>query len=342
MRVQTYPDMLQLMLEAENEGDKETEVDPEIDHRKQLRTSAGWTRKGLTESEIEANSFIFLIAGYENTALMMAFLLFELAEHPECLQKVQEELDEKLGKKEVDYETVQELTYLEMCLNETMRLYPPGVAHTPEGRASRHPFSFLPFGYGPRNCIGMRLVLVEMKMAIAALLRQFSPVRSPKASIVNTNARLSTLKKTCRTLSEYTVYDETCFEFALGTGHNCNMKTAIAVLLCALVASAMGGILLGGGGLGGVKSVIALLLCALVASAMGGYLLGGGYGGYGAGLGGLSKTIMRDKTVIALLLCALVASAMGGNLLGGYGYGYGLGLGGLPTGIEAKVFKNSF
>ncbi|XP_025087435.1 cytochrome P450 3A21-like [Pomacea canaliculata] len=125
---ETYPDMLQLMLEAENEGDKETEVDPEIDHRKQLRTSAGWTRKGLTESEIEANSFIFLIAGYENTALMMAFLLFELAEHPECLQKVQEELDEKLGKKEVDYETVQELTYLEMCLNETMRLYPPGVA----------------------------------------------------------------------------------------------------------------------------------------------------------------------------------------------------------------------
>ncbi|PVD34493.1 hypothetical protein C0Q70_05768 [Pomacea canaliculata] len=129
---ETYPDILQLMLEAENEGDKETEVDPEIDHSKELRTSAGWTRKGLTESEIEANSFIFLVAGYENTALMMAFLLFELANHPECLQKVQEELDEKLGKKEVDYQTVQELTYLEMCLNETMRLYPPGVTHTPE------------------------------------------------------------------------------------------------------------------------------------------------------------------------------------------------------------------
>ncbi|XP_025086709.1 cytochrome P450 3A5-like [Pomacea canaliculata] len=225
---ETYPDILQLMLEAENEGDKETEVDPEIDHSKELRTSAGWTRKGLTESEIEANSFIFLVAGYENTALMMAFLLFELANHPECLQKVQEELDEKLGKKEVDYQTVQELTYLEMCLNETMRLYPPGVTidgsrenvlrtrlgdvHVPKGmhivfptftftlihtgdpmtssqrgihrrQSFSHPFSFLPFGYGPRNCIGMRLVLVEMKMAIAALLRQFSPVRSLRRRI---------------------------------------------------------------------------------------------------------------------------------------------------------------
>ncbi|XP_025087437.1 glycine-rich cell wall structural protein 2-like isoform X2 [Pomacea canaliculata] len=104
--------------------------------------------------------------------------------------------------------------------------------------------------------------------------------------------------RTCRTLSEYTVYDDT--QFALGTAYNCNMKTAIAVLLCALVAGTMGGYLLGGGaGLGG----------------LGGAGLGGsygGYGGYGRGIGG----------------------GIGGGSGGGYGGygGYGRGIGGSSGG----------
>ncbi|KAK3579645.1 hypothetical protein CHS0354_034150 [Potamilus streckersoni] len=42
---------------------------------------------------------------------------------------------------------------------------------TPEARANAHPLSFLSFGYGPRNCIGMRLALVEAKIAIVHILR---------------------------------------------------------------------------------------------------------------------------------------------------------------------------
>jgi len=33
--------------------------------------------------------------------------------------------------------------------------------------------TFLPFGTGPRNCIGGRFALLEMKMALAKVLRQF-------------------------------------------------------------------------------------------------------------------------------------------------------------------------
>lgn len=48
--------------------------------------------------------------------------------------------------------------------------------HTPEAKAARHPFSFLPFGMGPRNCIGMRFAELELKMAVASILQKFSPV----------------------------------------------------------------------------------------------------------------------------------------------------------------------
>ena len=42
-----------------------------------------------------------------------------------------------------------------------------------EEKAKRDPMHFLPFGQGPRQCIGMRLALQEIKMAAADLLRKF-------------------------------------------------------------------------------------------------------------------------------------------------------------------------
>ncbi|XP_025084850.1 cytochrome P450 3A56-like [Pomacea canaliculata] len=222
-----FSDFLQLLVEAEKEQEAQQEVDAEIDHRSQLHTSSQWTRKGLSREEVHSNALTFFSAGHDTVSTAMSYTLFCLAANPECLHKAQQEVDDKLGKKPADYSTANELVYLDMCLNEALRMFPPGFytmresiedtevggykvpkgmraifpfyaihidpeiwpnptkydpeRHTPEARATRHPCSFLPFGIGPRNCIGMRLAQLELRMALAAVLQRVTPVLCEKS-----------------------------------------------------------------------------------------------------------------------------------------------------------------
>ncbi|XP_042398487.1 cytochrome P450 734A6-like [Zingiber officinale] len=68
-----------------------------------------------------------------------------------------------------------------MGLHHDAELWGPDVAQfNPErfangaARAARHPTAFIPFGLGPRMCIGQNLALLEAKITVAVLLQRFS------------------------------------------------------------------------------------------------------------------------------------------------------------------------
>nr|XP_026690466.1 cytochrome P450 3A25-like isoform X2 [Ciona intestinalis] len=82
--------------------------------------------KGLTQLEITSNSVLMVLAGYDTSANALTLLAYNLATHKHVQKKVQEEIDKMLEKYgSLTYEALNSMKYLGMCLNETLRLYPP-------------------------------------------------------------------------------------------------------------------------------------------------------------------------------------------------------------------------
>nr|XP_042124325.1 cytochrome P450 3A9-like isoform X3 [Peromyscus maniculatus bairdii] len=175
----------------------------------------------ISDLEIMAQSITFMSAGYETTSTTLSFITYLLAIHPNVQKKLQHEIDTVLpNKAPATYEALVEMEYLDMVVNETMRLYPVAtrinrlskkdaeingvfipkgtqvvipifVLHrdpkywpdpeefrperfSKENKERINPYTYLPFGYGPRNCIGMRFALINMKLAIVKILQNFS------------------------------------------------------------------------------------------------------------------------------------------------------------------------
>jgi len=64
------------------------------------------------------------------------------------------------------------------CIQHDPDIYPNPEQFIPErftaeSKSQRHPYTYLPFGTGPRSCIAMRFALTEVKSAVAHLVHQF-------------------------------------------------------------------------------------------------------------------------------------------------------------------------
>lgn len=67
----------------------------------------------------------FMLAGLESVSTATACTLFLLANHPECQKKCVKELDEIFNNSAtLTMKSLKKMRYLEMCIKETLRLYP--------------------------------------------------------------------------------------------------------------------------------------------------------------------------------------------------------------------------
>ncbi|KAH7711803.1 Cytochrome P450 3A9 [Aphelenchoides avenae] len=185
------PDLLQLMLNAEAEADNRvTDNDPQC----------------LSKTELLAQCITFMAAGYETTGSLLQFSLYHIACLPEVQEQLQKEIDTVLaGSEHVTYEHVINMPYLSQssskvqfaghyqgipfekgdlfvmpvyAMHHNATYYPDPEKFDPErlspdSKASRDPMTYVPFGAGPRTCIGMRLSEFGTHTALAVLLRRY-------------------------------------------------------------------------------------------------------------------------------------------------------------------------
>ncbi|KAK7595043.1 hypothetical protein V9T40_001476 [Parthenolecanium corni] len=81
----------------------------------------------LTDKEIIYEANTMLAASSETNALTISFTLIMLAMNPKIQEKVYHEIVEFSGEedRDVSIEEVQQMSYLEQCIRETLRLFPP-------------------------------------------------------------------------------------------------------------------------------------------------------------------------------------------------------------------------
>lgn len=187
--------------------------------------------RSMTDAELIANLYGFLVAGHETSAVALGWSLWLLAKDQASQERVHDEFREIVGDADVGPETVEKLQFTKQVIQESMRLFPPAAAigrqpredmmlgphkisknepvyvelwalhrheklwgepnafdpdrFAPEKSKTRHRCAYMPFGAGPRICIGMGFAMLEMTAILAMLVRdfRFAPVEGHRPEL---------------------------------------------------------------------------------------------------------------------------------------------------------------
>ena len=170
----------------------------------------------MSDYELIGHTRTLLLAGHETTANTLLWTLLLLAQHPDILADVVDELDGELGGDAPAVAQLGRLPLLDCVIKESMRLLPPAAVMSRVGvqtfeigpyilppgsivtlspyithrltelyadprvfkprrweTLDLSPYEYIPFGAGPRLCIGMSFALMEIKLVLAMLLQRF-------------------------------------------------------------------------------------------------------------------------------------------------------------------------
>jgi len=90
-----------------------------------LSTADAETGKKLNAEEILDEVMTMFVAGHETTSVVLTWTLVLLHQHPEIFEKVKSEIDDNFREQPLNGEELKNFPYLKMCIQESMRLYPP-------------------------------------------------------------------------------------------------------------------------------------------------------------------------------------------------------------------------
>lgn len=86
----------------------------------------------MTEGSLVGNTDTLILAGSETTATSLSGLTYFLLKNPECLSKLQEEVRGSFGSlDEITGDSTAALPYLQGCIEEGLRLFPPAPFNLP-------------------------------------------------------------------------------------------------------------------------------------------------------------------------------------------------------------------
>jgi len=91
-----------------------------------LAAARGAGGEEFSDREIRDQVMTLMFAGHDTSTSTLTFMLHELARHPEVVRRLQDEQDRVLGGASPTAQQLEkEMPYLEMVLDEVLRLYPP-------------------------------------------------------------------------------------------------------------------------------------------------------------------------------------------------------------------------
>jgi cytochrome P450 len=91
-----------------------------------LVAARGENGEAFTDREIRDQVMTLMFAGHDTSTSTVTFALYELAHHPDALERLIEEGDRVLGGAPPTIDQMErELPYLDMVVDEVLRLYPP-------------------------------------------------------------------------------------------------------------------------------------------------------------------------------------------------------------------------